>query len=169
MESTMVLVGLGSNLGASSGIIHRAIDALGVFSQGKVTASGLWLTSPVDCPPGSEDFVNAVVSFEPLKGLTPHALMTGLKQLEREFGRGKAHVKNAPRMLDLDLLIFGDLLLDDADLVIPHPRAAERRFVLAPAAEVAPRLIWPGTQNSIRALLERLVSDEVVRQIEIPG
>ncbi len=163
----MVLIGLGSNLGASSGIIHKAISALGAFSQGKVTASGLWLTSPVDCPPGSGDFVNAVVKFEPLKDLTPHALMKGLKRLERKFGRGEAPVKNAPRTLDLDLLVFGELLLNDEDLVIPHPRAAERRFVLAPAAEIAPRFIWPGTQNSIRALLESLVSDEVVRQIKV--
>jgi len=167
VETTMVLVGLGSNLGTSSGIIQRAIVALRIFSCGEVRASEMWRTSPVDCPPGSADFVNAVAAFEPKQDLTASKLLDGLKRLEREFGRDEALVKNAPRMLDLDLLIFGELKINEADLVIPHPRAQERRFVLAPAAEIVPDLIWPGTQCTIGALLESLVSDEVVQQIEI--
>ena len=165
----MVLVGLGSNLGASSGIIQRAIKALHIFSRGEVRASGLWCTSPVDCPPDSADFINAVASFEPEQELTARTLLAGLKRLEREFGRGEAYQKNAPRMLDLDLLVFGELQFTDADLEIPHPRAKERRFVLAPAAEIVPDLVWPGTQYTIRDLLEGLVSDEVVQQIDYQG
>jgi len=163
----MVLVGLGSNLGASSGIIQKAITALHVFSRGEVRASGLWCTSPVDCPPDSADFINAVVHFEPKRNVTAHSLLAGLKRLEQEFGRGEAYVKNAPRMLDLDLLLFGELRMEEPDLTIPHPSAMERRFVLAPAAEIIPDLVWPGTQMTIRDLLDGLVSDEVVQQIDI--
>ncbi len=70
--------------------------------------SSLWRTSPVDCPPDSGDFINAVVAFEPRDGLTPEGLLAALKQLEREFGRAAAPVRNAPRELDLDLLVYGD-------------------------------------------------------------
>ena len=158
----MVLIGLGSNLGASSGIIQKAILALSVFADGDIVSSGLWRTSPVNCPPDSDDFINAVAGFEPRRSISAQVLLAGLKQLEQEFGRCEQVQKNAPRELDLDLLVFGELQMEGVVLTLPHPRAKERRFVLAPAAQVAPELIWPGTDSSIRALLAGLVSDEVV-------
>jgi 2-amino-4-hydroxy-6-hydroxymethyldihydropteridine diphosphokinase len=158
---TLVLVGLGSNQGDSLGIVRRALVALGALACGPVHASSLWCTSPVDCPPGSPDFINAVAAFHVAAGATPEQLIAALKRLEAEFGRIGA-ARNAPRVLDLDLLVFGDEQRTTAALTLPHPRAARRRFVLAPAAEVAPHLVWPGTSRTVAELLAALDSAEQV-------
>ena len=161
----MILVGLGSNLGASTGIIQSAMQGLAVFADGEFRQSGLWRTSPVDCPPDSGDFINAVVSFEMRQEIDPQALLVNMKQLEREYGREGPTIKNAPRELDLDLLVYGDIQMQHEGLVLPHPRAKDRKFVLAPAAQVVPGLIWPGTDKTVLELLEALDSDEVVTLI----
>ena len=165
----MVLIGLGSNRGDSRRIVVEAMNRLSVFARGTVLRSHLWQTSPVDCPPSSADFINAAVAFEPRADLTPEALLTELKALERRYGRHPAPVRNAPRELDLDLLLFGDETRNTEDFTLPHPRAVDRRFVLAPAVEVLPETIWPGTRQTIRQLLEALESDEVVRRLEGVG
>lgn len=139
---------------------------LSAYARGKVRCSRLWQTSPVDCPPGSDDFINAAAAFEPLPELTPEALLAGLKDLEREYGRGPAAARNAPRELDLDLLLFGAEKRDTEAFTLPHPRAVNRLFVLAPAAEVLPDAVWPGTDRTISALLAGLQSDEHVRCLE---
>ncbi len=161
-----VLIGLGSNRGDSAAIVSEAMDRLQALAVGEIRRSALWRTSPVDCPPGSGDFINAAAAFEPVTGLTPEALLAALKALEREYGRAAATVRNAPRELDLDLLLFGDETRDDADFVLPHPRAVNRRFVLAPAAEVLPDAIWPGTGRRIETLLAALDSEEVVARLD---
>ena len=161
----MVLIGIGSNRGDSIRTVLRSIECLRRFAAADVRASSLWRTSPVDCPPDSSDFVNAVVGFEPRTGLTPDALLAELKALEREFGRATPWVRNAPRELDLDLLVFGDERRDGAQFVLPHPRATTRRFVLAPAAEVAPQLQWPGTSTTVAELLARLDDGERVERM----
>ncbi|HTO56362.1 MAG TPA: 2-amino-4-hydroxy-6-hydroxymethyldihydropteridine diphosphokinase [Pseudomonadales bacterium] len=161
----MVLIGIGSNRGDSVRIVLRSIECLGRFAAAEVRASSLWRTSPVDCPPDSSDFINAVVAFEPRAGLTPDALLAELKALEREFGRATPWARNAPRELDLDLLVFGDQRRDTAQFVLPHPRATTRRFVLAPAAEIAPQLHWPGTAMTVAELLARLDDSERVERV----
>lgn len=161
-----VLIGLGSNRGDSAATVHLAMDALQPFATGPLRRSGLWRTSPVDCPPGSGDFVNAAVAFQPRTGLSPEAMLSELKHLEREHGREPAALRNAPRELDLDLLLFGNEVRDTADFVLPHPRAVNRRFVLVPAAEVLPDAVWPGTDRCIRQLLDALDSDERVEPFE---
>jgi len=142
------------------------MNRLSAFARGTVLRSHLWQTSPVDCPPLSDDFINAAAAFEPLPDLTPEALLAGLKVLEREYGRNVAAVRNAPRELDLDLLLFGGETRDTESFTLPHPRAVNRLFVLAPAAEVMPDVVWPGTQRTIRELLAALDSDEVVLRLE---
>src|SRR5262249_16785337 len=92
--------------------------------------SSLWQTTPVDCPPGSPPFVNAVVSFCPLPVETPESLLRKLQALEREFGRKPKQVLNEPRPLDLDLIAFGYEARATDELILPHPRAHQRRFVL---------------------------------------
>ena len=159
----MVLIGLGSNQGRSLAIMQAAIEALEQFAvAGSFTASNLWQTSPVDCPPGSAPFLNAAVGFEATAGLTPETLLDELKALERAFGRGRKIIRNAPRELDLDLLVFNDEKRRSEHFVLPHPRAVERLFVLAPVAEIAPQLIWPGSLKSVAELLDALDTEEQV-------
>lgn len=164
----MVLIGLGSNRGDSVATVLRALQQLEQFAAGSVYRSSLWRTSPVDCPPGSGDYVNAAAAFEARPGLTPEALLTGLKMLERAHGRAAAVVRNAPRELDLDLLLFDAETRDEPHFVLPHPRAVDRRFVLAPAAEVLPDVQWPGTGRRIRELLAGLDSAERVERLPDP-
>ncbi len=162
----MVLIGLGSNQGDSVALVEAGVEALRDVAEGDLLCSSLWRTSPVNCPPGSPDFINAVVAFTPEAGLTPRSLLKRLKALERAFGRGRNLIRNAPRELDLDLLVFHEICMRDKDLEIPHPRAAERRFVLAPAAEVAPALAWPGTGKTVDQLLRAIKSEEVVTRLK---
>lgn len=164
----MVLIGLGSNLGDSPELVEQAIDALHQFAvPGTLRRSQLWRTSPVDCPPDAGDFINAAVAFEACAGLTPETLLHSLKALEREYGRGQKVVRNAPRELDLDLLVFNDEQRQGDDLVLPHPRATQRLFVLAPLAEVAADLCWPGGKLTINELLVQLETDELVDPLRV--
>lgn len=165
----MVLIGLGSNRGDSVQIVNGAMDRLAEFAEGRVRRSRLWRTSPVDCPPASDDFINAAAAFQPICGLTPEALLTALKMLESEYGRTPSPIKNAPRELDLDLLLFAQQTRSEANFVLPHPRAVDRLFVLAPAAEVLPDAVWPRTGLTIVQLLDRLDSLEQVTPLEVPG
>jgi 2-amino-4-hydroxy-6-hydroxymethyldihydropteridine diphosphokinase len=162
----VVLIGLGSNRGESRRFVVEAMDRLGDFAAGEVRRSHLWQTSPVNCPPGSDDFINAAAAFEPRSGLTPETLLRSLKVLEREYGREPNPTRNAPRELDLDLLLFGDQTRDSADFTLPHPRAVDRLFVLAPSAEVLPDAIWPGVGRTIAELLTDLETDETVVRLE---
>jgi 2-amino-4-hydroxy-6-hydroxymethyldihydropteridine diphosphokinase len=164
----MVLIGIGSNRGDSVAIVRAAMAQLQSFAAGPVRCSSLWRTSPVDCPPDSADFVNAAAAFVPRSGLTPEALLQGLKELERAYGRDPAPLRNAPRELDLDLLLFGDQQRDEPGFVLPHPRAVNRLFVLAPAAEVLPQSVWPGTGCTVNELLVGLQPDEQVERMRGP-
>jgi 2-amino-4-hydroxy-6-hydroxymethyldihydropteridine diphosphokinase len=120
----------------------------------------------VDCPPGSADFINAAVAFEARPGLTPEQLLHALKALEIEYGRSPAPVRNASRELDLDLLLFDEQSRGEPDFVLPHPRAVDRLFVLAPAAQVAADVLWPGTGRTIGELLKTLQTDEQVEVLD---
>lgn len=162
----MVLIGLGSNLGASSDVLVRAGARLRQFAQADFALSSLWLTSPIGCPPGSPDFVNAVAVFRPAPCYSPERLLTALKDMELAAGRLPNSRRNAPRALDLDLLVYGQQRRRTARLVLPHPRAFDRRFVLAPAAEVAPELRWPGTGQTVRQLLAALDNTEHAVRLE---
>ena len=163
----MVLIGLGSNRGDSRDIVLRAMKRLEQFSAGEMRCSHLWQTSPVDCPEGSGDFINAAVAFDAASSLTPESLLAGLKSLEVEFGRGQDTVRNAPREIDLDLLLFDDHIRNSVEFTLPHPRAVNRLFVLAPAAEVLPEVIWPNTERSIKQHLTELETDEQVLRLEL--
>ena len=162
----MILIGLGSNRGDSRRIVVEAMARLAEFADGEVRCSSLWRTSPVDCPPGSGDFINAAAAFSARADLTPEALLKALKAIEVEYGRGTAMVRNAPRELDLDLLLYDDQRRDTEAFMLPHPRAVDRLFVLAPAAEVLPDAVWPGTGSSIRELRAELKTDEAVERLE---
>ncbi len=153
-------MGLGSNQGESSAILKAALEGLRACAATDLHCSRLWRTSPVDCPPGSPDFLNAAVAFDALPGMTPETLLHNLKRLEREHGRQAQSQRNAPRPLDLDLLLFGEEQRNLPWFVLPHPRAIDREFVLRPAAELVPNRVWPGTTSTVAQLLASLDTDE---------
>lgn len=158
----MAFVALGSNLGDSVKILHDAMARLQNFSDAPVLKSSLWQTTPVDCPPGSPQFMNAVVGFVPRTGETPESLLGKLQELEIESGRAPKQVLNEPRPLDLDLIAFGRETRHSPPLTLPHPRAHQRRFVLQPLSEIAPELILPGQSKTVLQLLAALPAAETV-------
>lgn len=150
------IVALGANLPGRSGspesAVREAMHRLAELSERAPLCSSLWCSRPVDCPPGSPDFVNAVVALYPRAGTSPLGLLAQLQALEREFGRQHGAGRNAPRVLDLDLIAWGEQRSTTAELELPHPRAHERAFVLLPLVEVAPDLVLPGQRQPVRVL-----------------
>jgi 2-amino-4-hydroxy-6-hydroxymethyldihydropteridine diphosphokinase len=156
---------LGSNLGNSRDNVLKAIERLQGFSDFPLRKSSLWKTTPVDCPPGSPDFVNAVVALVPSAGETPESLLKKLQALEKEFGRTPKKVLNEPRPLDLDLIAFGDEQRATRELALPHPQAHQRRFVMQPLTELAPDFTLPGQCKTAAQLLEELPPDEKIHKL----
>ena len=134
---SLAYVALGSNLEQPAEQIRAALAALAALAGTSVLAhSSLYLTTPVgylDQP----DFINAVAQLE--TSLSPHDLLQALMQIEAGFGRERSF-RNAPRVLDLDILLYQDTVLDDPQLMLPHPRMHQRAFVMVPLAEIAPDL-----------------------------
>lgn len=162
---TTAFIALGSNLGDSASVVRLAMGRLREFSAQPLLTSSLWQSSPVDCPPGSPPFVNAVAALAPRADETPESLLEKLQALERELGRRPKQVLNEPRPLDLDLLAFGAETRDTPRLILPHPRAHLRRFVLEPLNELAPDLVLPGQARTIRQLLDGLRTHEVLTRL----
>jgi 2-amino-4-hydroxy-6-hydroxymethyldihydropteridine diphosphokinase len=164
-DSPIVLIAIGSNLGDSVCVISDAVELLERYSTRPLIQSSLWKSSPVDCPPGSPDFVNAAVVLRPFEGETPETLLQKLQDLEKHFGRKPKTVQNEARILDLDLIAFGQEIRKTGFLTLPHPRAYLRRFVLAPLAEIAPDFILPGQTKTIAELDAQLaLTDRSVRR-----
>lgn len=161
MNTKIAYIALGSNVGDSPSILRRAMDQLEKLSLRPLKRSSLWQTTPVDCPPGSPTFVNAVVGLTVQPGETASTLLTKLLAMEKDFGRRPKKVLNEPRRLDLDMITFGNETSSRAELVLPHPRAHERRFVLQPLNEIAPDLQLPGHRRNVSQLLAALVSKEI--------
>jgi 2-amino-4-hydroxy-6-hydroxymethyldihydropteridine diphosphokinase len=127
-------VGLGANLGDAAATLERAATALGALPDTTLLArSSLWRSAPVDA--GGPDYLNAVAQLR--TGLTAPALLAALQAIEQAEGRTRPY-PNAPRTLDLDLLLYGDAAIASPALVVPHPRWRERAFVLRPLQELAP-------------------------------
>lgn len=149
-------VSLGSNLGPRASHLAFARDALRQGGFGWSRASAIHQTAPVGGPEGQGWYLNQVLLAEAgAVALPPEGLLELALSLERERGRIRRE-RWGPRPLDIDLLFFGALQVDRPDLVIPHPRLAERRFVLAPLAELVPDLVLPGHAISIGGLLRAL-------------
>ncbi|MFT4692454.1 MAG: 2-amino-4-hydroxy-6-hydroxymethyldihydropteridine diphosphokinase [Limisphaerales bacterium] len=161
----LIVVALGSNLGESETIIPDAMDRLEALGASPYLRSSLWRSSPVDCPPGSPDFINAVVAFSSGTITDPDAFLEVLQGMEREFGRQTKKVVNEARPLDLDLIAFKAEKCSLARLTLPHPRAHLRRFVLAPLAEILPGFEAPGWELTAAGFLRDIAGDELVERI----
>ncbi|MEX1116829.1 MAG: 2-amino-4-hydroxy-6-hydroxymethyldihydropteridine diphosphokinase, partial [Akkermansiaceae bacterium] len=137
-------IALGSNLGDRLANLRAALGLLSeVATPGELLlAAPIYQTEPLSCPPGSPYFFNSVVEIA-FEG-TAFELLEITQGIEKSLGRQSAMVRNAPRVIDVDLLYFGDEVIDTELLVLPHPRIAERRFVLQPLASIRPELILPG-------------------------
>jgi 2-amino-4-hydroxy-6-hydroxymethyldihydropteridine diphosphokinase len=150
-------IALGANLGDPVRTVTAAIAALRVLPDAEfLAASSLYRTAPVGLR-HQPDFINAVVE---LVAVPPApTLLQSLFEIEGRFGRQRS-VRNAPRTLDLDLLLYGDEISDDPELTLPHPRLHERAFVLAPLAEIAPQLLIPG-RGSVADLLLQCADQQI--------
>jgi 2-amino-4-hydroxy-6-hydroxymethyldihydropteridine diphosphokinase len=149
-EPVFAYIGLGANLGDPRGAVLAAIEAIADL-DGLVLArkSSLYGSAPIDA--GGGDYVNAVVQVQ--TRLKPHALLEQLQSIEKAAGRSRPF-RNAPRTLDLDILLYDDLVHSDALLVLPHPRMWQRAFVLRPLAEIAPGLV---SSAQLQAVAEQSV------------
>jgi len=138
-EAVVAYIGLGANLGEPRAAVVDAMDAIGALPGVRLTRqSSLYGSAPVDA--GGGDYVNAVVQIH--TELRPHALLAALQGIEQAAGRLRPY-RNAPRTLDLDVLLYGEQELADGQLTVPHPRMWERAFVLRPLAEIAPDCVSP--------------------------
>jgi 2-amino-4-hydroxy-6-hydroxymethyldihydropteridine diphosphokinase len=136
-EPVSAFVGIGANLGDAAGTVRQAIAALaGLPDTRLLKASRLYRSAPVDA--GGPDFINAVAQIE--TRLSAPELLSALQGLEHAAGRERPY-RNAPRTLDLDLLLFGEARIDSPALTVPHPRLHERAFVLLPLQELAPERV----------------------------
>jgi 2-amino-4-hydroxy-6-hydroxymethyldihydropteridine diphosphokinase len=152
---TPVGIALGSNLGDRAAELETGFSFLQSLSvDGEIRRSTIIETAPIDCPPDSAPYLNAVAEIQvDSPKWPPEKLLASLQAFEQHRGRAPEHARNSPRPLDLDILYYGDRIVRTASLVIPHPRLAERRFVLEPLAQLRPDLVLPGQTQSVRELL----------------
>lgn len=151
-------IGLGANLGDPVAALHAAFSALSALPGTRLRArSSLYRSAPIDA--GGPDYLNAVAQIE--TGLTAHELLTQFHAIEARQGRERPF-RNAPRTLDLDLLLYADDVIHTAALTVPHPRLHQRAFVLLPLAELAPELAIPGL-GALSGLLAGVADQTIAR------
>lgn len=163
----MILIALGANLPSSYGAPHETLAAaVAALAAGGdihiIKQSSVWLTAPV---PVSDQpwYHNAVVAVE--TALSPYALLERLQAIENEFGRVRT-VRNAPRVIDLDLIAYGTQILDKPELIVPHPRLHLRGFVLLPLREVAPDWVHPLGGATLAAMIAALPPEQQAQRRE---
>lgn len=156
---TRVYLALGSNLGDRETLIARAVREVGQLPGTRTLAqSSLIETDPIGPGPQGR-YLNGVLAIETT--IPPRELLAALLTIEAGLGRDRARSERwGPRTIDLDILLYGELQLDEPGLTLPHPRLAQRRFVLAPLAELAPELVVPGLGESVRDLHSKLDASE---------
>ena len=150
MKETTAYIALGANLGDRRGNIERALELLRETAGITVTKISTFLENPaVGGPPDSPPFLNAVAEIQTT--LPPRELLTRLLDVERTLGRQRRQ-KWDPRIIDLDLLLYGDAIVDEPDLKIPHPLMHQRKFVLDPLKEIAPDAVHPVLRQRVSEL-----------------
>lgn len=151
--ATTAYIALGANLGQARETVRQAIQAVAALPGVELRrCSSLYRTAPVDA--SGPDFINAVIEVATTRA--PHDLLAALQGIEQAAGRERLY-RNAPRTLDLDILLYGDQVIDSATLTIPHPRMIERAFVLVPLAQIAPQQVTAQQLRAVQAqVIERL-------------
>jgi 2-amino-4-hydroxy-6-hydroxymethyldihydropteridine diphosphokinase len=159
------VISIGSNLGERRNSLQGAVNSLADTPEVWVTAvSPVYETEPVDAPDGSRKFLNAVVLLDTT--LSARTLLERAHAIESAYGREPGGERNAPRPLDVDLIVLGDRRADEDDLVLPHPRAGERAFVLVPWLDVEPDAEIPGL-GPVAELVEKTGRDGVTLREDI--
>jgi len=157
---TLTYIGLGSNLSEPITQVNAAIEAIKNIAQSQVTKiSSLYLSKPMG-PQDQDDYINAVLSLE--TNLEPLALLDTLQALENKAGRIRKDNRWGARILDLDILLFGNEIISTERLTIPHYGLHEREFVLLPLAEISPELMLP-TGESIKVLSQQIAHNAMIR------
>lgn len=161
MSIKKVYLSLGSNLGDREGNLQRAMEAIEKEEIRVVSRSNIYETEPQDVLQ-QPWFLNVVVSGE--TRYFPLQLLSVLQRTERELGRvHRGSARRGPRVIDIDILLFGETVMETAGLVIPHPRMFERRFVLEPLLEIAPDLKHPGTKEPLKKFLGKVATQKIRR------
>ncbi len=159
----VVYLSLGSNLGDRAANLNAAIDRLGELGE-VVAVSSFYETEPVGYT-AQPWFLNCAVKLDTEK--MPKQLMGRILDIEREMGRNRKHERSkGPRIIDIDILLFGNSIVDTQSLTIPHPALHERRFVLEPLAEIAPEARHPVFKRKVRELREALPAGQAVRMLK---
>jgi 2-amino-4-hydroxy-6-hydroxymethyldihydropteridine diphosphokinase len=162
VKLTDAYVALGSNLGEPAANVRAGVEALAMLPDTRLAAiSSLYVNPPVGYA-NQPDFVNAVAKIE--TGLPPRALLDALLRIERRFGRVR-EFPNAPRTLDLDIVLYGADTIVEPGLTIPHPRMHERAFVVVPLAEIAPDLAVPG-RGPVSSLVAQVDATSLTKRAE---
>ncbi len=156
-----VFIGLGSNKGNAAKQMRAALKALHYSGVGRIhQVSSYYQTSPVGVT-NQDNFLNAVCAIQTV--YQPHVILERLQQIETRLGRVRT-VRWGSRVIDMDLLLFEDRILSSPDLIVPHPRLHERKFVLQPLCEIAPHVIHPCEKKTIKQLLVLLQTHEMIRK-----
>lgn len=167
-QEDLAWIALGSNRAGHNGSpadeVRAAFPRLESLAHGPVRYSSLWRSRPVDCPPGSPDFINACVAMRPCTDSATE-LLRWLQEVEREAGDKPPPGSNAPRTLDLDLIAWGNSRSDTAALALPHPRALQRAFVLLPLAEIVPGEVFPGQEETVTDLAARCRGADTLQRL----
>lgn len=161
--SHLAVIGLGANLGDARQTLQEAVQELQSHaSTADWQVSPLYRTAPIGGNEAQPDYINGVATFR--TDLAPEALMQWLLETERHFGRDRSHdiVRNSPRTLDLDLLLYDRVSMDTPLLVLPHPRLHQRAFVLFPLNDLAPDLEIPG-YGPVHTLIEQVAGQQISR------
>lgn len=158
-DSNLVAVSLGSNLPylnlSPREIVFSAMESLRLISI-EADSSSVYRSDPVDCPGGSGDFINAAMVLRVPSKTSANEFLAVLQGIEADYGRQRSAEKNQARTLDIDIISYGNQKLETSRLILPHPRATQRRFVLMPLAEIHPEMVLPGQSKNIAQLLSLL-------------